>query len=76
LQGRKSGGKRTVYDLGCLLKDVQLIGKVAVWAPLPSDRLNALRKLISENRKVEEAAIQRSEHRREESYGVERTLEG
>jgi hypothetical protein len=59
-----------------LLKDVQLIGKVAVWAPLPSDRLNALRKLISENRKVEEAAIQRSEHRREESYGVERTLEG
>jgi len=47
-----------------------------VWAPLPSDRLNALRKLISENRKVEDAAIQRSEHRREESYGVDRTFEG
>lgn len=45
-----------------------------MWAPLPSDRLNALRKLISENRKVEEAAIQKSQRRREESYGVGRTL--
>ena len=46
-----------------------------MWAPLPGDHLNALRKLISENRKVEDAAIQKSELRREKSYGVERTLE-
>ena len=27
LQGRKSGGKRKVYELGCLLKNVQLNSK-------------------------------------------------